>query len=196
MISTTKQTNIKLDNDDIIVKYTDFLSENNADITNYHNLELSQHTVKIFGKLIPTPRLQDAYGDDGLFYSFSGATLKSRNWTPFLLGVKKEVENLTGLEFNFVLINRYKDGKDYIGYHSDDEKELHGPIVYVTVCEDREGRDFCFKNNKSKNVTKTKLSHNSCVIFGQDINSKYKHSIPKRSKGGVRYNMTWRNIVN
>ena len=34
------------------------------------------------------------------------------------------VNNLFKVNFNGILVNRYADGKDYIGSHSDDEKNL------------------------------------------------------------------------
>lgn len=165
-----------------------------ADIKEYDKLNLSQHVVVINGKPFPTPRLQTAYGDDNLHYSFSGNKLKANTWTPFLTKVKEHVEQATDLTFNFVLINKYRDGNDTIGWHSDDERELRGPIVSVTIgCV----RDFVLKNNKTKKSTIIPLPHNSCLIFDETTNKKYKHCVPRRKKcKSVRYNLTFRTIIN
>lgn len=47
-----------------------------------------------------------AFGDEGLSYTFSGKTVPARPWIPLLLDIRKTVTEVTGSEFNFVLINR------------------------------------------------------------------------------------------
>ena len=44
-----------------------------------------------------------------------------RPWTPAILRVRERVERLCGLVFNSVLLNRYRDGRDGMGWHADDE---------------------------------------------------------------------------
>lgn len=80
--------------------------------------------VVIFGKSIPIPRKQAGYGDIGTTYSFSGTTVRARPWIPILSDIKKDVEKATGKKFNFCLVNYYKNGSEYIGYHKDDERDL------------------------------------------------------------------------
>jgi alkylated DNA repair dioxygenase AlkB len=165
-----------------------------TDIREYDNLDLKQHVLNICGKHVVTPRLQTAFGDEGTYYSFSGAVARAHTWTPFLTKVKEYIEQVTELTFNFVLINKYRDGNDSIGWHSDGEKELRGPIVSVTIgCV----RDFVLKNNSTKKSITIPLPHNSCLIFNEKTNKKYKHSVPVRKKcTSVRYNLTFRTIVN
>ena len=45
-------------------------------------------------------------------------------WTEELLFIKKKIEPHAGVNFNSVLINYYRDGRDRVAWHSDDEKEL------------------------------------------------------------------------
>ena len=165
-----------------------------SDIKRYDDYTMMQHEIVVYGIRALTPRLVTAFGDKGVSYSYSNSKVVARAWTPFLLKVKKRIELVTGLAFNFVLVNKYRDGNDYIGSHSDDEKELRGPIVSLTIgCV----RDFILKNKQTNKSTKIPLPHNSCLVFGEKTNRKYYHSLPKRKRcTKVRYNLTFRHIVN
>lgn len=105
-----------------------FLNKNDAD--NYFNI-FEQHLVYnsdesskvvVYGKKMSIPRKQVAYGVNGLTYTFAGVTVNALNWDEDNLlcntirTIKDKVELITGVKFNFVLINRYKDGNDYIGH--------------------------------------------------------------------------------
>ena len=70
------------------------------------------------------PRLEAWYGDEGKSYAYSGIHMDPKPWTEELIIIKHQIEPLAGVAFNSVLINYYRDGKDRVAWHSDDEKEL------------------------------------------------------------------------
>ena len=66
----------------------------------------------------------------GMSYSYSGIQMKAKPWTDELLEIKKSIEPIAGISFNSVLINYYRNGKDRVAWHSDDEKELgKNPLI-------------------------------------------------------------------
>uniref|UniRef100_A0A8C1T706 AlkB homolog 2, alpha-ketoglutarate-dependent dioxygenase n=1 Tax=Cyprinus carpio TaxID=7962 RepID=A0A8C1T706_CYPCA len=75
--------------------------------------------LQVYGKSYNVPRKQATYSDEGLMYSFSGAHLLAKPWTPTLEHIRDAVTKATGHTFNFVLINRYKEGAahDFIFRH-------------------------------------------------------------------------------
>jgi alkylated DNA repair dioxygenase AlkB len=81
----------------------------------------------------------------GLSYTFSGVTVHPKTWTPVLTEIKERVEFEVGRKFNFVLVNRYKNGQQHIGEHRDDEKDLlpDSPIASVSFGQERE---FVFRH--------------------------------------------------
>ena len=83
-----------------------------------------QERITVYGKPYLQPRLSAWHGD--LSYRYSGLRLDPLPWTPLLQQLRRRVESLTGLEFNSVLLNYYRDQNDAMGMHSDDEREL-GP---------------------------------------------------------------------
>lgn len=60
-------------------------------------------------------------------------------------------EEDTAIRFDYVLINYYANGNNYIGYHSDDERDLkkNGIIASLSLGA---SRDFCFQMKKSMYV--------------------------------------------
>ncbi|XP_075686588.1 DNA oxidative demethylase ALKBH2 [Rhinoderma darwinii] len=158
--------------------------------------------VQVYGKWHNLPRKQVTFGDEGLSYTFSGITLSPKPWIPLLILIRERVQLATGHSFNFVLINRYKDGNDHIGDHRDDEKELvlQSPIASVSfgAC-----RDFIFRHrdSRSKNSVRTiepvklELEHGSLLMMNFPTNVYWYHSLPVRRKVfAPRVNLTFRKI--
>ncbi|KAI5625288.1 DNA oxidative demethylase ALKBH2, partial [Silurus asotus] len=162
-----------------------------------------QAKVQVFGKMHSVPRKQATYGDEGLVYSFSGVHLAARVWTPTLEYIRNAVTGATGHTFNFVLINRYKDGQDHIGEHRDDERELDPscPIASVSLGA---ARDFVFRHKDARKEpkkcqiepVKLELAHGSLLLMNPPTNTYWYHSLPVRRKvKTTRINLTFRRIV-
>ncbi|CAG0885491.1 unnamed protein product [Cyprideis torosa] len=156
--------------------------------------------VKLFGKWHNIPRKQAAYGDEGLSYRFSGNTIPAKPWIPCLQQLRDELSELLQHNFNFVLINRYKDGQDHIGYHKDDERELDpdAPIISISLGQ---GRDFLLQHQDSRGQQKKRdvpqvsilLEPNSMLLMMPPTNQFWFHSLPvRKSQPGVRINLTFR----
>ncbi|GAB5579138.1 DNA oxidative demethylase ALKBH2 [Prionailurus viverrinus] len=159
--------------------------------------------VQVFGKWHSVPRKQATYGNPGLTYTFSGLTLSPKPWIPVLERVRDRVSAVTGETFNFVLVNRYKDGRDHIGEHRDDERELApgSPIASVSfgAC-----RDFFFRHKDSRGkqpsrkveVVRLQLAHGSLLMMNHPTNTHWYHSLPVRKKIlAPRVNLTFRKIL-
>src|SRR5277367_3136444 len=78
----------------------------------YYSGELAR--AKVFNKWYPIRRQHVVYGEIGLTYTFSGVKIPTKPWTPLLEHLRSCVERICGHKFNFVLLNRYKNGHDYI----------------------------------------------------------------------------------
>ena len=161
--------------------------------------------VKVFGKVHCVPRKQTAFGDKNLSYKFSGTTVPAKPWISPLLTLKGLVEKVTGYNFNFVLVNRYESGEDYIGEHRDDEGDLVEGYPIASLCLGQH-RDFIFKHRDSRGTTAMKkvepikllLEHGSLLMMNDPTNKFWYHSLPKRSKKTAphpRINLTFRKIV-
>jgi len=160
--------------------------------------------VKVFGKEYLIPRKQVAFGDPGLSYTFSGVTVDPKLWTPLINKLKDDVSKYCSLKFNYVLVNRYKDGEDRMGAHRDDENGLASYAI-ASLSFGAE-RDFVLKHHKVHNpkaqlkTAKPKygrvtvpLPAGSLLVMNPPTNEHWYHELPKRKRVKTpRVNLTFR----
>ena len=172
----------------------------NLDESNYYlNLLLNkvnwgQRKINIYGKTINLPRLTAYFSDPNINYSYSGINNKSVEYPDFINSIKMKAESHFDSKFNSVLLNRYKDGTQWHGYHSDNEKEL-GKVINICSISFGASRDFIFKSKKDKIKKNITLQNGSALYIMHPTQNNYKHSLPKRLKVlNERVNLTFRNI--
>jgi alkylated DNA repair dioxygenase AlkB len=160
-------------------------------------IEWTQNTIRFYGKESLVPRLEAWYGDPGKSYAYSGIHMTPKPWTPELLTIKQAIEPLSGVAFNSVLINYYRDGKDRVAWHSDDEKELGQNPVIGSVSLGAE-RKFKLRHKQYKaNGLKHEilLRHGSFLLMQGPTQHHWMHEIPRTAKPiGPRINLTFRII--
>ena len=157
-------------------------------------IEWKQESMKMYGKVIPFPRLQAWYGDQGKFYSFSGIKLEPNTWNQVLIEIKTKIEPLVKVSFNSVLLNRYRDGSDSMSWHTDAEKEL-GKNPTIASVNLGATRSFQLKHNTTKEKIVIYLAHGDLLIMMGELQHFWKHQIPKTKKIiKERINLTFRVI--
>ncbi|KRT81924.1 hypothetical protein AMK59_5310, partial [Oryctes borbonicus] len=137
----------------------------------YYEGELAK--VKVFDKWHNIPRQQVAYGDEGLSYKFSGLVAPAKPWVPPLQVTRNLISEITGVRFNFVLVNRYRNGLDHIGEHRDNEADLDhsAPIASLSLGQQRtfvlKHADVRKKGDKKRNIplVKFELQHGSLLMM-------------------------------
>lgn len=159
-----------------------------------NNIAWEQQTMNMYGKIVPFPRLTTWYGDDDKPYTFSGITLQPHPWNESLLKIKNKIEPLCGVNFNSVLLNRYRDGNDSISWHTDAEKELGKNPVIASVNFGEE-RVFQLKHIETGQRIDIPLKHGSLLIMMGELQHFWKHQVPKSKKPmNERVNLTFRVI--
>lgn len=152
--------------------------------------------VLVWGKRHLQPRLTAWYGDPGRSYAYSGTLLHPLPWTDLLLALRREVERLTKSTFNSVLLNRYRDGSDRMGFHSDNEPSL-GREPIIASLSFGAVRTLVFKNKRDKTVPlkKLPLPDGSLLLMKGETQMNWLHGINKENVTGDRINLTFRNII-
>ena len=155
-----------------------------------------QEEIKLYGKVIPLPRLTAWFGDEGKTYMYSGITVKPEPWTPTLLEIKSRIEEVSNVTFNSVLLNYYRNERDSVSWHSDDEPEL-GKNPTIGSVSFGDVRTFQLKHKTDKSLTISKdLPDGSYLEMAGSTQHHWLHQIPKRSrKIGPRINLTFRIIL-
>lgn len=161
-----------------------------------NTIEWEQNYIKLYGKIMPIPRLTAWYGDPGRSYTYSGIEMPPNIWTNTLLKIKNKIEILSNTTFNSVLLNYYRNGSDSVAWHSDNEKELGINPIIGSVSFGTE-RIFKFRQiddrKKTKNVI---LEHGSLLLMKGDTQQYWEHEIAKtKKKINVRVNLTFRSII-
>jgi alkylated DNA repair dioxygenase AlkB len=177
----------------------EFISSTRADILLKHLIDTTpwqQPRVKVYGKWHPTPRLVSFYADEQLSYGYSQTLHGALPLTTTLSNLKARISRLTSIPFNAVLLNYYRDGRDTMGWHADDEKEL-GIQPAIASLSLGAGRDIHFKSrNGDEELVKLNLPSGSLLIMDGDTQHYWLHHIPKRAKCTTpRVNLTFRNIT-
>lgn len=148
----------------------------------------------MFGKLVTTRRKVAWIGDRNCAYTYSGVKKLPQAWTPELLFIKSQMEELAQLEFNSCLLNFYHDGADGMGWHSDDEKELdaQSPIASLSLGSSRK---FAFRHKKDKTTTSLILENGSALIMYPPTQQFWQHALLKMKTSHIsRINLTFRKI--
>ena len=152
--------------------------------------------IVVWGKRFPQPRLIAWYGDPGQSYTYSGIDLVPLPWTALLLQIKSRVEAVTAETFNSVLLNHYRDNRDSMGMHSDDEPEL-GPRPVIASLSLGEQRTLVFKHKTSTSLRSIRLPlpSGSLLVMRGETQRNWKHGINKEDRMlGARVNLTFRQV--
>ncbi len=162
---------------------------------------LRPETLRLFGRPVQTPRLTAWVGDAAATYSYSGRRWTPSPWTPALDALRQAVQSVCGVPLHGVLLNLYRDGRDSMGFHADNEPEL-GPSpdnVVVASLSFGKRRDFVLKPAKHAPIPPTAkltlpLGEGDLLIMRGTTQKHWLHGIPKRRSAGPRLNLTFRHL--
>lgn len=160
-------------------------------------LAWQQDTIQVYGRAVTIPRLNAWYGDPGVNYQYSGLAMVHNAWTPELEVVKAQLESVIGLAFNGMLANLYRDGRDSVSWHADDEPELGSNPVIASLSLGGERR-FVLKHKYDKQLkpVEINLQHGSLLVMAGATQHHWHHQLPKTRKPvGPRVNLTFRRVV-
>jgi alkylated DNA repair dioxygenase AlkB len=154
-----------------------------------------QEEVTIFGQRRLVPRLVAWHGDPGARYTYSGTAHEPLPWTPGLGAIRARIHELAGHAFNSVLLNLYRDGRDGMGWHSDDEPELGQDPVIASVSLGAT-RTFCMRHRRRRDCRlDLSLPHGSLLLMVGPTQHHWLHAVPKTSRTvGERINLTFRTV--
>jgi alkylated DNA repair dioxygenase AlkB len=153
-----------------------------------------QRAIVVAGRSIVQPRLIGWAGVEA--YRYSGQTLPPRESGPTLAALTERVNTATDTWFDHVLLNRYRDGRDSMGLHADDEPEL-GRCPVVAAVSLGVARRFVVqrKGRRRGRPTSLTLEHGSLLVMGGTMQHGWYHGVPKQpSVTGERINVTFRTL--
>jgi alkylated DNA repair dioxygenase AlkB len=154
------------------------------------------HRIRLFGRDVDSPRLSCWIGDPDASYRYSGTDFAPRPWPCALVGVRERLQRETGMDFNSVLANQYRDGRDRMGWHSDNERELGARPLIASLSLGAERR-FVFRDRRNPASRHALvLPHGSLLLMAGETQARYRHALPATAHAvGPRINLTFRRIL-
>lgn len=173
------------------------------------------------GRIVKVPRDQVVLSEDGKkTYFYGSGDLPRAVWPPEMQRLAATLSAEYDVDYNMILVNRYVNGQDGVGWHADDEKSIDqtAPIVSVSI-----GAPRCFRIRKTRmgdehhercmapdhttmqrkgNTIPKKVSakmvpeNGSYIVMPPGFQALHEHEVPKTTnKVGVRYNLTFRKSI-
>lgn len=152
--------------------------------------------ITLWGQRYRQPRLTAWFGDPGARYTYSGLSLEPLSWTDLLSDIRSRVEALVEAPLNSVLLNYYRDHRDSMGMHSDDEPELgRNPTIASVSLGEQRTLVLKHKFRKELQPVHLPLDSGSLLLMKGATQHNWKHGINKSSRPcGPRVNLTFRRI--
>ena len=117
-------------------------------------------------------------------------------WTPALSVVRGMVERHTGTAFDYVFLNRYRDGRDAVAWHGDRDGTRDARLVVASLSLGVT-RAFQLRPKKDSGLRHDPITldvaHGDLVIMRGDTQLYWEHCVPRDQRvAGERLNVTFR----
>ncbi|MDQ1641880.1 MAG: hypothetical protein QOJ90_1231 [Actinomycetota bacterium] len=140
-----------------------------------------QRERRMYDKNVLEPRLVAAWSGETL------AELPAQ-----LQEVRAAVSDRYRVDFDSVLVNLYRDGRDGVAWHGDTVRKRLPEAVVVTVGLG-ERRRFLLRPGESGPAVHTLHSgHGDLVVMGGRTQHEWQHTVPKSGRAGARMSVTMR----
>lgn len=156
-----------------------------------------QSRRQMYDRFVDVPRLQAGLYDPDRPRRKPGSTPREP-MPPALLAVRDRLEAEFDARFGWVLANLYRDGRDSVAMHADDEEDL-GPRPVIASLSLGATRRFLFKPKATSPVAAgaptiaLDLPAGSLLVMRGATQLHWDHGVPKVSRPvGPRINLTFR----
>jgi alkylated DNA repair dioxygenase AlkB len=135
----------------------------------------------MYERTVLEPRLVAAWSGGDL------AALPSR-----LQQVRAAVSDRYHVEFDSVLVNLYRDGRDGVAWHGDTVRRTLEESVVVTVALGERRRFLMRPGDHGPAAVRLLSGHGDLVVMGGRCQNEWQHTVPKETRAGARMSITMR----
>lgn len=140
-----------------------------------------QRERHMYDKLVLEPRLVAAWGRAEL------DALPDQ-----LKDVRRAVSDRYRVEFDSVLINLYRDGRDGVAWHGDTVRKRLPDTVVVTVGLGERRRFLLRRGTSGPVVHDLESGEGDLIVMGGRCQHDWQHTVPKSPRAGARMSVTMR----
>ncbi len=136
----------------------------------------------MYDRVVDVPRVYDIQGDD-----------RERPFSEPLERIRCELEAMLDARFAYVLLNRYRDGRDSVAWHNDRSVAgLDRPTIASLTLGATRAFDIRPKVNRAS-VTSIDLDHGDLIVMRGETQRNYDHRVRKDPRvRAERINLTFR----
>ena len=137
--------------------------------------------IIVYGKKCLQRRSVGFFSDSIIGYKYSGKIETSQRLTKNLKILLDHINIKFNSDFNGILVNKYKDGLEYISDHSDNEQEISDKgVISISYGATRK---FRIRNKLTKKIVKDILTENYQIIqMSGNFQKEFLHGIPIEKK--------------
>lgn len=135
------------------------------------------------GEQILIRRKMAYLSDTPSIYKYANLSFQGETWKDYDIveDLSYHIQDTMDMEFNSVLLNMYKDGKDTINWHSDKEESL-GENAEIACLNLGATRKFWFREQgEDKEKFSVDLANGDLLLMNAGCQEKYLHAILKES---------------
>ena len=161
---------------------------------------------RLYGRRIVRPRDTVWMSQNRRSYSYGGTTDESVGWPPWVRELAGKVAEHPAWRFpgapgtvpNVALLNVYRNGRDHVDWHADDEREIdqRSPIASVSLGAVRTFRIRRASGPAVGSGVRTSerlaLGSGSLLVMPPGFQADWEHRIPPAKDAGRRWNLTFR----
>ena len=137
--------------------------------------------IYVYGKKCNQHRSIGFFSNESIGYRYSRQLAESIRLTPNTELLLNYVNSTLTSDFNGILVNKYANGEDYIGKHSDDEKGIsNSGVVSISYGSVRKFR--IREKTTGKIVLDVPTNSGEMLIMGGDFQKEFTHEIPIEKK--------------
>jgi alkylated DNA repair dioxygenase AlkB len=142
-------------------------------------------TRMMYGRRVAVPR-ETAGRGEGM----------SQPWTAGLLAVRLRLEALLGTGFDYVFVNRYRDGRDSVAWHGDHDggRDPRRVVASLSLGATREFglRPKCQSGLRPRAIA-VDVAHGDLIVMAGETQRMWEHRVRKDLRvRGERINLTFR----
>lgn len=154
-------------------------------------------SYQAFGRAFRLPRLQAWFAEPGVAYRYASHLQNSHPWSPLLLALRHRVETACGQSFNAVLANCYRDGRDAVNWHADDEPDLGlNPVIASLSLGATRAFSWRPRGAPEDAVRNLPLVSGTLLVMDAPFQGGHEHAVlPDPTVTAARINLTFRQVA-
>lgn len=159
-----------------------------------HEIPFAQRSIRLFGREVQQPRLSAWLGEPEAAYRYSQTLHLPGPLGPVLTDLLTRLNQALQASFNSVLCNLYRDGRDAMGLHRDNEPEL-GPCPVIASLSLGATRTFRLRPVRAVPGPglDLPLANGSLLVMRGTVQQHYRHGVYREARVcEPRINLTFR----